>query len=596
MNYTEYSENIEPCDLVFMTLVSIPQHQLKASGQLRVISYVLLVIPLICFCILLFTYAVNVPWMDDIDAFLSFMIGYIDAPTISEKLDWLLRPNNEHRILTAKLITLAMYKLTGTVNFRWLVFAAFVFLLGIIYVFYRLFRSIKLPLLAFIPIVFLVLQPQYYLTSIWAITGLQHLVTLSLTLAAIYCLASDNRNRFAGAIFIQIIASLSMSNGLFGWVAGAVVLALQRQWIRLAIWLIVGVATIIFYFHDFPNGQGNESSVSFFLKYPYLVFFGFFTFIGGLFDFLPNAAILVRSVLPTLGGFVLVSTMLWLLWRMNWPLLRRTSISYSSDSALISRQKRRYFFTGCYAFLLVNAVIVAFLRPRFGYDVMLVSNYMIYSAVLVSLLYLNVLSEYGIKSMPMRWVQFGLLFGLGIWGFWYITRLPKIALRKELLLTNTFNQKYNETGLGAVWRTPFATLAKEVMSKAIRKGIYQYPAAYFTPYEQDVLAARQIKSDSTLNLQLVMGDYSSLVKTDYNALPYVVNQAAVVVQSDKYTYLFPSEVSFTPAAFFLNRPVRTLKAEIVRTILPGGHYRIGILAPAGKEKAIQFSQQTLTIP
>ena len=579
-----------------MNLVSMPQHQRKASGQLQVISYVLLVVPIICFSILLFTYAVNVPWMDDIDAFLSFMVGYIDAPTLGDKLDWLLRPNNEHRILMAKLITLAMYKLTGTVNFRWLVFAAFVFLLGIIYVFYRLFRSIKLPLLAFVPIVFLVLQPQYYLTSIWAITGLQHLVTLSLTLAAIYCLASGSRNRFVGAIFIQIVASLSMSNGLFGWVAGAVMLALQRQWIRLTIWLILGVATIVFYFHDFPNGQGNESSVSFFLHYPYLVFFGFFTFIGGLFDFLPNATILVRSVLPTFGGFVFVSTMLWLLWRMNWPLLRGITTTSSSDPVLVARQKRRYFFTGCYAFLMVNAVIVAFLRPRFGYDVMLVSNYMIYSAILVSLLYLNVLSEYGIQSMPMRWVQFGLLFGLGIWGFWYITRLPKIALRKELLLTSAFNQKHNETGLGASWGTPFATLAKEVMGKAIRKGIYQYPVAYFTPYEQDVLAGRQIKSDSTLDLQLGPGDYSNLVKTDYGALPYLVNQAAVVIQSDKNTYLFPSDVSFTPATFFLNRPVRTLNAEIIRPILPRGHYRIGILAPAGKEKAIQFSQQTLTIP
>lgn len=105
-------------------------------------------------------YVVDVPWIDDIDAFLSFIIGYLDTPTTAQKFDWLTRPNNEHRILTGKLITLLMYKLTGVVSYRWLVFAAFAFLLGLLAVFYRVFRPTTLPLLAFVPVIFLVLQPQ----------------------------------------------------------------------------------------------------------------------------------------------------------------------------------------------------------------------------------------------------------------------------------------------------------------------------------------------------------------------------------------------------------------------------------------------------
>ena len=190
------------------------------SGPLRLLTYGLLATPIICFSLLLVAYAVDVPWMDDIDAFLSFIVGYIDAPTIGDKFDWLLRPNNEHRILTAKLITVLMYKLTGSVNFRWLAFAAFAFLIGILYLFYRVFRSIKLPLLAFVPVAFVLVQPQHYLTSMWAITGLQHLVAISGTFVAIYGLSDGRRNRFFLAMGLQVLASLSMSNGLFGWVAG----------------------------------------------------------------------------------------------------------------------------------------------------------------------------------------------------------------------------------------------------------------------------------------------------------------------------------------------------------------------------------------
>ncbi|GAB2581822.1 hypothetical protein [Spirosoma areae] len=579
-----------------MSTAYLRRNQGLLSGQLSVFTYMLLGMPFVCFSLLLFAYVVNVPWMDDIDAFLSFILGYTNAQTVGDKLHWLLCPNNEHRILTAKLITLALYKLTGTVNFRWLAFAASAFLIGILYLFYRVFRSINLPVVAFIPVPFLVLQPQHYLTSLWAITGLQHLVAIFLTFGAMYGLASGSRNRFAGAMGIQVLASLSMSNGLFGWVAGAVVLAFQRQWIRLAGWLVLGVATIVFYFHDFPNGQGNESSVDFFLHYPYLVFFGFFTFSGGLFDVLPSAAIQWRSLPPTLAGVVLIATMLWLIWRMNRPLLRWKSTLPSVNRVSTALQKRRYFFTGCYAFLLVNAMVVAFLRPRFGYHVMLVSNYMIYSAIITALLYINLLSEYGNRSMPTRYLALGLLVSVSVWGFWYLARLPKVAFRKEVLLTSAFNQQHNETGLGASWGTTFANVSCQTMYEAVRRGIYVYPKTYITSYEQDLLTVRRLAPDSSLTLQLLRTDDVYTTETEYNALPTPVSQAAIVVQSNKSVYLFTSEVPFSLSAFYLHRPVRTLKAEVVAPMLPPGQYRVGILAPSGQGNALRISPQTLTVP
>ncbi|WP_332369411.1 hypothetical protein [Spirosoma telluris] len=439
-----------------MKLVSLSNSQSFQSGQMRLLASGLIAMAILCFCVILGVYVVDVPWIDDIDAFLSFIIGYIDAPTLGQKLDWLIRPNNEHRILMGKLITLFLYKLTGVVSYRWLIFAAFAFLLGLLALFYRVFRSMNLPLLAFVPVAFLLLQPQYYLTSMWAITAMQHQVVVMMSFVTIYLLASGDQRRFGAALGMQVLTSLSMSNGLFGWIAGAVVLALQRQWIRLGIWLIVGVGTIVFYFHDFPDGQGNESSVSFFLKYPYLVFLGFFTFTGGLFDFFSMASILWRSVLPTLAGLVIILAMLVLLWRMNEPRLGRLIGAYeSSNRATKALWKRRYFFTGCYTFLMVNAVIVAFLRPRFGYEVMLISNYMIYPAVLVILLYLNVLSERQTELILNRWVGFGLVVSLVIWGNWYIVQLPKMAFRKHQILTYAFNQKHNKTGLGPSWGVPF---------------------------------------------------------------------------------------------------------------------------------------------
>jgi hypothetical protein len=395
---------------------------------------------------------------------------------------------------------------------------------------------------------------------------------------------------------LQILASLSMSIGLFGWVAGAVVLVLARHWRRLGLWVGIGIATIIFYFQDFHNLQGNESSVSFFLESPHIVFAAFFTFIGALFDFVPVNNIVLRSILPTLFGVLLVPTVAWFLWRMNWPLFSGHGLADASQ------KRRRLFFTGCYAFLFINATVVAFLRPRFGYGVMLVSNYMIYPALLTSLVYLNGVSELRSRLTLRRWVRTGLVAGVVVWMVSYGLHWPQIALRKQTLLTYAFNQKHNDIGLGPYWGSPFADVVRRVMQETVRRGIYHFPDGYFTPYESLLKPSVPIAVDPKLELRMRSGGggYHYIVETDFNALPEPVSQAAVVVQSDRRTYLFPSELGYKPGAFYLGHPVRTLWVEVISMMLAPGTYRIGVLAPpkggrSGQTQPVRFSNQKITI-
>ena len=568
---------------------------------LRQLAVWLVALPVLCFVAFVFTYAINVPWLDDIDSYLGFMLAYLDAPTLAEKIHTIFVPNNEHRIVTAKLITLALYYLTGEVNFRWLILVALLFLLGIFGLFFRVFQSMRLPLLAFVPVGFVLFQPQYYLTSVSAITSLQHHVVILFTFTAAYLLAGNTQNRFVAALVLQVMGSLSMSNGLFGWVAGAAILALQRQWLRLAGWLGLGIGTILFYFHDFPDGQGNESSLPYFLANPHIIFLAFFTFIGGLFDFFSKTGIVWRSVLPTLAGFILLPMVIYLLWQMNSPLLGRRIGQYaSSNPATNLRVKRRYFFTGCYVFLGINALIIAFLRPRFGYEVMLVSNYMQYAALLVVILYLNILSEQapysaGTNRATTQWTYVGLLVGGLVWVNWYVVGLPTVASRKHRILTDTFNQKHYKTGLGPSWGTPFLDLADRELTQSTSRGIYHYPDAYYTPLESALLTSKAIRVDSSLQMQVSGGGYSYLVRTE-NELSNPVGPSAVVIQSQQRTYLFPSDYPFRIANFYLNRPVKTVQGEVLNPTVAPGQYRVGILVPSEAKAPIRFSRQTLTIP
>ncbi|WP_266363433.1 hypothetical protein [Tellurirhabdus rosea] len=554
------------------------------SEPLRRISPVLIALPILGFTATLLAYAVNIPWMDDVESFLGFITAYLNAPTLSEKVTWLFKPNNEHRILVAKLVTVTMHALTGEVNFRWLILAAYGFLLGILWILYRVFRTMKLPLLAFLPVPLVLLQPQYHLTSNWAVTGLQHEVTLCLVLAGVYLLSGRGRGRFAGAIGLQLLASFSMSNGLFGWIAGGSVLFARRQFGKLAIWLLFGIGAIWYYFYDFKGAQGNESSVAFFLRYPYLTLTGFFTFLGGLFDFTPDAPIFRRSLLPTLAGLVLVSIMVYRLVRLIRPWLNNWA-GVPAETA-----RRQYFFVGGYTFLLVTAVIIAFLRPRFGYHVMLVSNYTIYPALLVCLLYLHLLGEAKTGRVVWSRVIAGTALGVLVSGVMYFRHLPVMAERKLRLEAYAFNQKYNGNGLGAMVGSDYARFLQGWMQDAVRAGIYTYPV---TDFETQLPRSAQPVPALTFDVS-EEADAFKVSSSAYGEPLRGGQNACLIVRSATHTYLFPVVTQFRPAPFFLKRPAAGLAAEVLKSALPPGTYRLGLLAVPGKEP-VRYSTREIAV-
>ncbi|MGV3558460.1 hypothetical protein [Larkinella arboricola] len=565
----------------------------------RKISPLLVAFPVICFLVLVLLFVDNIPWMDDLESFFGFLINYTDADSFSEKWRWLLAPNNEHRILFAKLTTLFFYKLTGLLNFRWLIFVAFGCTLVIWLVLYRIFRSMRLPLLAFLPVSLILFQPQYRLTSFWAITALQHLAVTMLILWALYWLANPGRSpwRFVGAILLQMLASFSMSNGLFGWVAGLGVLLVQWRlegmnylW-RLVVWAGLGVVVILLYFHDFANLQGNESSVSFFLKHPHLVIFGFFTFLGGLFDFFPTLDIFPRSILPTLAGMACIALLFWLF---------RTTMFHSlwqPSQKPVDRKlnHRRYFFVGAYGFLLVNAVVVAVLRPRFGYEVMLISNYMLYPALLVILLYLDGLSELKDPQRLKKWMTSGIVLGALVWSVMYFHHLPLLAAQQATRQTSVFNQKHNELGFGAIIGSEYAAAIKRWVDTATDKGFYAYPQnTFYAPYEQTLLNPAP-PADPALKLLVHEMDAEFRVITENWSLPAGIRDACIVVKSARHTYLFPAENPYFPMHFYLRRRMPNLTARVLKSFMYPDTYQVGILVATSESVDIRYSNQTLIV-
>lgn len=420
-------------------------------------------------------YSVNLPWYDDFDPFPDFLSKWITTDAFAERLKLLFQPNNEHRMVVGKLATLAYYWVTGHLNFTFLHIGAALFTLGTLAVFWRAFKRSNLSGWYFLPVPFLLFQLQYHLIFLWAICGWQHEPVVFFVVLSMFLLSGK---RFGGALLAGVCATYAMSSGIFVWPAGVAVLLLRSQYKQLIGWVLVGALAVGLYFYGM-SAQGNESSFAFFAQYPHLSVLGFFAFLGGLFDFFPEKSIVVRSALPVLMAFILMIWVAIWLWRQATPWLARTFGAFKQSGKSSESEKAadlNAFLLGILAFLLVEALVIGLLRPRFGFFVMIVSNYKIYPALFLIVTYLTFIVSTQNQLLRKRALQVSAFVALLIWGLSIYTSLPVISERRKYYVVNGYNQEFNGFGLGHVPYSEGAKYVDSLMKQLVQMGVYTYPA------------------------------------------------------------------------------------------------------------------------
>ncbi len=486
---------------------------------------------------MLFTYAVNVPWMDDTDAFPDFLGRFLEAKNFDEKVWLMFKPNNEHRIVYAKLMNLLHYALTGTLNMRTLTIVSNITLFGMLWIFWRVIKEQKLSAYYFLPVPLLLLHPQYYLTSIWTITGFQYQPVVFFGLLGVYLLSKNTLWTFLGATFAVFFDSFTMSNGLFYWIVGIVILALQGRYKMLGIWLIFTIATFKLYFYKFDT-QANDQGFDYFFHHPHESFFGFFTHLGGSLDFQTLSPILIRSIAPTIAGFILIGVAIWWIFLNGTALDEKFLISkyWSKLQARFNAEPSNYIILGCFLFLVINAVVIAILRPRFGYFVMIVGNYKIYPATMLVVTYLMLLTgwlKFTKSPKPFKWILIG---SVVFYAVSYLKFLPEVHERRKDLLVRAFNQEHNQIGFGPIVGSDFDRYVQTAMGRLVPRGIYQYPKTIFSDSEKELLAKFPDNQLIKVDIQK-MNNEVFVVSKDLPMGTGVNDGVYLILKSAKKTYL-----------------------------------------------------------
>ncbi len=557
-----------------------------------------MILPILLWVFVIFRYAVNVPWFDDFDPFPDFLRHWLAEASASGKLKLLFQPNNEHRMVFGKLSVLVYYWVTGHLNFTFLQIAGACFTLGTCGLFWISFRGSKINWWYFLPVPFLLFQLQYHLIFLWSICSLQHQPVIFFICLSMFLLS---RKQFVWAVLAGVCATFAMSNGIFVWAGGAVVLLWRANFKLLAIWCGAGVLAVGCYFYGM-SAQGNESSVDFLMKYPHLSVLGFLTFLGGLFDFFPWIRVEFRSVLPVITScFVLVWVVIWLLslltpwtkrfWGIpkKFPALVRRFIPERKDGDELTA-----FMLGVMVFLVSNALIIGLLRPRFGFFVMLVSNYKLYPAVFLSVCYLTFLAATvgsGVQKKGFRIVLYTSIF---IWLISFYNYLPAISERRKYLLVSAYNQEHDAFGLGHIPFSKGAGYVDDLMKEMVSSGIYQYPA------ETSMLIPEidKVKGLPAGEMGVSIEEKSGAIQiTDSEGnFSFGVNDGKYpfIVNGDR-TYLFKMNQNLYTGRNPLIQFDKGANIEIALSSLVPGTYKLGLIKINGN-KVQAGILRTLTIP
>ena len=219
----------------------------KIESAKKVFGLGLLLTPIAYFYLIVDAHLVDIPFKDDY-MLLETVHDFRQENNFIEAVKILFAQVNQHRFAFERLVMLALVFFTGTVNLKVLITLGNLFLLGILYLFFRTFSDERVSWYYFLPVPFLLFNLTFYENAFWGIAAIQNTPLIFFTLLSSYCLGrGDRTGQWIGAI-AALIATFVSGTGMLAWIVGAVILFFQKKYKPLAVWITLAIGCLLFYF------------------------------------------------------------------------------------------------------------------------------------------------------------------------------------------------------------------------------------------------------------------------------------------------------------------------------------------------------------
>jgi hypothetical protein len=184
----------------------------------------------------------NVAYADDIDGTLMLLLQLQDGGWWSDVFNRLLEVSNEHRMVTSRVLVVVSYWLSDTVNFEVFGVIGNLFICGACALLVRAAGEAERKWTMALVLAALLFQLEHFENFFWSGASIDHFQIVLLAGAALVLLARGSWLGCGAAAFFGLLATFTLAHGTMVWPVGAVLLAAQRRWRHLALWLMAGAA------------------------------------------------------------------------------------------------------------------------------------------------------------------------------------------------------------------------------------------------------------------------------------------------------------------------------------------------------------------
>ncbi len=518
---------------------------------------------IIFFYVVSWQHSSNIPWLDDIENIPFFLNQYLSSPSLYGRLESFLRPNNEHRVVSARLIVFFYYLLTSEIDYRVLLFIGNLTVFGIFLLLARFHYKNKGQVGFLAPVAFLIFNLSFHSMTQMTIMSMQYQLVIFEVFLAFYLLVKPQKIFFFGACLVAILATFSMGNGMMVWPVGGVMLALQTRWRSFGSWLIIAILAITGYFWGYNFVQGNDGGFRYFLTHSIDVIIGFFVFIGGTIDWFPYISFNKRMILPGLVGLIVMSFCLfWLVGFIaiaqngNTAFMKSVALFYKKIDYFKSlNTSKAVFWLGCYLFIIISSAMVVFFRTRFNYWLILWPTYKIYPASFLSISFF-LFSQLIPNQYHTKFLFFCSLVAATTWGLSYINFSPEMIQTKKQRMAYCFDQKRNQIGLGASRGSSFAPFIVNTLKESSKRHIYTFPNPIIHIDEKKIEALLRdtTKSLPTIKVEINKQEYDTqVINNNFEFLDTDSDGVYVLAWTDKRFYMFngkPNKLNWGKARGF----------------------------------------------
>ena len=550
-------------------------------SRLQKFAILIGIIPILCYCYVIFHFSSNVPFYDDFFWGFDYLETYFQKNTFIDKIRMLLMQHNQHRFIYFRAVLLSLFNLEGNLNFKHLILVGNLSLFGVFALYGLVFRHIRISWAYFIPVPFLLFQYQFMFNSIVSY-GVPNMSIIFLAVLTFYfaCFASPKHSYLLW--IAGFFATFSNGNGIVVFFVAIILLLLQQRFRQVIYTAIAYAISLSIYFTDFHmNSEETKLNGNTFMYA--------FRFLGAA--FLTH----INSISVTLGIIAVSGIVIYFLWFFF--KLVKGKFKPVENKVLL-------FCMGVFLFLACTAMMTAIVRAI--HKVEIPDWYKNYSILFMTTIYLFLINFKW--RAYLRWAVLG-VFSLYSIAIWYVSVERNLVSYQYLKSTFeadvvNFKQHKNWSFLTAQEGIQFYERHNQQTHQFISKGWYVLPD---TPLKNQVFD--KSKCEKTIfTIQKSAEHFATMVDYTPDNLKdterkYKQRYGFIVNDSTNQVYYFGATPSFNGIrgiikykSLFYDRCGFGVKYEYFKNAVPAGNYKVGmVFIDANKQAKWKISDQTIRV-